>query len=156
MDVLAESLCASEVHQHPLAQPVQTCCPSDGLAIMRSKTSLQGREAWYFTEDTVVFYQKKIHLEISKENWTRQLGKGLLVFYRNHLGNLLWPSQVSYRALVCLLTVVHKSSCNSPDLSDYPDRGRFCNLHCYSNRNAVIEGQSPWNKCVIGDWQGDK
>ena len=155
MDVLAESLCASEVHQHPLAQPVQTCCPGDGLAIMRSKTSLQGGLVFY-RRHRGILPKKKIHLEISKENWTRQLGKGLLVFYRNHLGNLLWPNQVSYRALVCLLTVIHKSSCNNPDLSDYPDRGRFCNLHCYSNRNAVMEGQSPWNKCVIGGWQGNK
>ena len=104
---------------------------------------------------TLWYSTKKNHLEISKENWTRQLGKGPLVFYQNHLRDLLWPTQVSYRALVCLLTVVHKSSCNSPDLSDYPDQGRLCNLHCHSSHNAVMEGQSPWNVCVIGGWQGN-
>ena len=154
MDVLAESLCASEVHQHPLAQPVQTCCPGDGLAIMRSKTSLQGGLVFYRRHRGIL--PKKIIWKFPRKIGLDNSERGLLVFYRNHLGNLLWPSQVSYRALVCLLTVVHKSSCNNPDLSDYPDRGRFCNLHCYSNRNAVIEGQSPWNKCVIGDWQGNK
>ena len=142
MDVLAESLCASEVHQHPLAQPVQTCCPGDGLAIMRSKTSLQGGLVFYRRHRGILPKKKSSgNFQGKLDSTTRKGPLGILP--ETTLAIYFGPIRCHTVPSFCLLTVVHKSSCNSPDLSDYPDRGRFCNLHCYSNRNAVMRGQSP-------------